>query len=141
MSYFPIKSTGNILITNAQIKALRTTPITVIAAQGSGKMISIISATVKFNYGGSNVFVTGGNLELHINNTSGILYSAWNSAIYTGSVDNIYGVVGPQANGATTQGVMENLPVVLTTASSNPTGNAANDNTLLINILYQVLTM
>lgn len=141
MAYYPLISTGNITITNAQIKALRTTPITVIAAPGAGKMISIVCATVKFNYGGTNVFVTGGNLELHVNNTAGILYSAWNSAIYTGSVDNIYGIVPAQANGATTQGVMENLPIVLTTAASDPTGNAANDNTMVINILYQVLTM
>lgn len=141
MSYFPLYSTGNITITNSQIKSIRTTPVQIIAAPGAGKMISIVSATVKFNYGGNNTFGSGGNLQLMVNNTSGILYSAWNSAIYTGSVDNIYGIVGPQANGATTQGVLENLPIVLTTAASDPTGNAANDNTLIVNVLYQILSM
>lgn len=136
-----LQTTGPITITNAQIKALRSTPIQLIAAPAAGSMIAIVCVTVKFNYGGNDAFVSGGNLNVYAGSTAGILYSGINSAIYTGTTDNIYAVVGPQANGATSVGVLEATAIVLSTGTSDPTGNASNDNTLVVEVLYQTLTL
>jgi len=141
MSYIPIKSSGNITLTSAQIKALRSTPIEIIAAPAAGYAVSVITATVKFNYGGSDVFVTGGNLEFRATSNTGLLFLPINSAIYTGSVDNLYAIGSVTAVGATTINTLEAQNVILTTASADPTGNASNDNTLVVNILYTLLKM
>lgn len=141
MSYLPYLKKKERLITNAEIKALRSTPIEIIAAPGAGKFISVVTMSVKFNYGGNNVFVSGGNLNLYATNTSGPTYLTINPGIYTGSVDNVIAIGSVTAIGAATLGLMENQAVVLSTGTSDPTGNAAGDNTMYVSIIYQELSL
>lgn len=142
-----LNSSSNIImavkrtITNSEIKALNTTPITLVSAPAAGKAISVISTTVRFNYGGSNVFVSGGNLTIAATNASGQVQGSINPAIYTGSVDKVYAVAPGNAVGSATINTLEAQPIVLTTATSNPTGNAANDNTMDVSVLYQIITL
>ncbi len=126
-------------LTNAQIKALKSTPITLVAAPTAGKILVPLQMVMKFNYGGNNAFVTGGNITV-IYSTSAIVLMQTNSAFYTGTVDKIYTLMICQANGATT-GTAEAQALQITTATIDPTGNAANDNTISVWLSYQTLTI
>src|SRR5262245_2824911 len=47
-------------LTNAQAKAFRATPVTIVVAQGAGKLIVPVTCTISLVYGGNNAFVQGG---------------------------------------------------------------------------------
>jgi hypothetical protein len=47
-------------LTNAQAKAFRATPVTIVAAPGAGKLIIPVSCAISLVYGGTNAFVQGG---------------------------------------------------------------------------------
>lgn len=133
-----LQTTGSITLTNAQIKSLRSSPVTIVSAPAAGKIIAPLHLTYKFNYGGNNVFVTGGNLELRATGTAGLLLNATSPILYTGSVDKLYATGATQAAALLT---LEAQPIVITTSSSDPTGNAANDNTITYQFFYFVLTL
>ena len=136
---------GNIKIATltlnaTQIRALNSSPAEIVAAPAAGSVLIPLSLTCKFNYGGNNAFVTGGNLNLYSSGTAGKVWIQFNTAIYTGTVDNIY-AAGAVAGGSAAFTNIEAQNLVLATATIDPTGNASNDNTLVFSLLYQVLTM
>lgn len=135
-----IYTTGNITLSNSQIKNIFTSPVTVIAAPGAGKIIIPLVLTVKFNYGGNNAFITGGNLNGYVGSKTGTNVFAINSGVYTGTTDAVFGYgTNIGQSGPFTQN--QNQPVILATATLDPTGNAANDNTMTVNLIYTIITM
>lgn len=143
---------GNLLIatktlTSAQVKALRATPIEIIAAPGSGKGIVIVSATCKLNYGGTNVFTAGASqtIALYYNN---------NTTIVNGSLGNLCpnAMIVSSANkfsinnsaftsNNNSAGVLDNVNVAIwNTVATEITGNAANDNTISFTAAYYIIT-
>lgn len=129
-------------LTNAQIKALHGTPVQLVAAPGSGKIVIPMNAYTKFIYGGSNVFVAGASQAINL---------AWGTvAIGSTMVTNAVLV------GTTTQFAMANGTSVSTqlysrfdntalnwynSVATEITGNAANDNTVNYVVTYFVLTL
>ena len=51
------------VITSAQVKAIRATPIAVVPAPGAGKVLEFISALLQLNYG-TNAFTGAQNFAL-----------------------------------------------------------------------------
>jgi hypothetical protein len=137
-------SSVQLTLTNVQIKNLKATPVTVIAAQGAGTTIWPIATIAKLNYGGTNAFVnTDTNpLALYYTNNAGQSACADlldNSAITaTASTTRVNSAVIQLSLSS----AIENLPLVVTSLGSNEiSGNAANDNTITINIIYKVVTI
>jgi len=131
-------------LTSAQIKALRATPITIIAAPGAGKVIEFIGATLKLVYGGTNVFTeTDDNLAFKYTDGSGVSVSG--NIESTGFIDqsaNTYTSAVRQADGIVAATGAENQALVLhNTGDGEIAGNAGNDNTLEISVLYRVVTL
>ncbi len=128
-------------ITSTAFKAIRTTPVVAIPAPPAGSAIIVNRFVAKFNYGGNNAFVGGGTLNLYYNNTAGaIIASNISASFYTGTVDDLYASsssFGPGNIG----NIVEGLPVVISTSSTDPTGNAANDNSFSWQIFYTIVTM
>ncbi len=137
--------TATVTLTSAQVKALNGTPVTLIAAQGAGTMISIVSWICKLNFG-SNAFTSAGGGQI------GLYYT--NNASSTGLIANILGNtsltstsnqtwIGPIVQYTTAtpapSTTKENTPVVVD-ANATIAGNAANDNTVYVNVLYQIIT-
>lgn len=139
-------------MTSSQIKALHATPQQIIAAPGSGKGIVIVGVTAKFIYGGSNVFTAAASQTINIyynNNTTAAITTLkpliLNSQIISSS--NSFSMCNGQNIGPTSgfegaaAGVFDNVNV----AAYNPqgteiSGNAANNNTIDIQIGYYIVT-
>lgn len=128
-------------ILSAAIKTLRATPVTIVAAQGAGKIIEIIGGSAQLLYGGTNAFTGAQNLSLKPKDGTG---TALANLTGTGWLDQTAsehqefafpaGAINPKAN-------MDNQPIVLhNTGAAEITGNAAGDNTMDVEFLYRVLT-
>lgn len=68
-----IVATGS--LSSSQILNLNTTPVTLIAAQGSGTLIMVDSAVLELVFGGT-AYAAGANITLRYVNTAGIAISA-----------------------------------------------------------------
>lgn len=134
-------STGRITLTNAQLKAINTTPITVLAAPGANKIIIPISWYSIFNYGGTSVFTGGGSVLLTYNNNTSVATPGaimpLGSMVSSNSSDRV--VYGTTAISSATTGLFVNQPLTIT-ATANFTGNAANDNTVSTSINYIIIS-
>ena len=131
---------ATVVLTSAQVKALRATPQTIVAAQGAGTFIAIVSASSKMTYAGTNVFTNGQVRELLYNGVTQIT-TGCTTAAQINSSQNYYAAAAiSQASNNST--FTENVGVLIkNTGASEITGNAAGDNTLTISVLYRVLTI
>lgn len=132
-------------LTNSQVKNLHATPITIIAAQGAGTTIWVISVIAKLVYGGTNAFTNaGGNpITFFFTDNSGASVTATvlpSAAITATSSQTFYNSAGTTV--FTASAAVENLPLVASgTAATEIAGNAANDNTVSISVIYKVVTL
>lgn len=139
-------ATVRVTLTNAQIKAIRATPITAVAAQGAGTIILPISAYVGLVYGGTNAFTAAANdnLSLKLKDGSGsILLSGAVQAFVQATNSAISQMVPGSAVGATvnvSKANGDNQPLVIhNQTAAEIAGNAAADNTMVVTITYVVL--
>lgn len=132
-------------LTSAQIKALHATPIQVIAAPGSNKIINVVSSTLTFIYGGTNVFVAAASqtvdlwygTSVQINASSPTSIGIANSVITGTSVASSLGNSNVQSAAA---GAPQNKAVNFYNVSATEiSGNAANNNTITYLILYTIV--
>lgn len=131
-------------LTNAQIKAANATPVTIVAAQGAGKAIIPVQAWGKMIYGGTNVFTAAAGQTIVIKHNSAALTSAEtvipNANIIAAATRYSQPVNVAYTTGGTAD--IENTAIVVWNPSGTEiTGNAANNNTMSICLLYYVVTM
>lgn len=130
-------------LTSSEIKNLHGTPIVVIAAPGAGKMINVISAYAKMNYGGTNVFVAGASqiigLRMDTGITLGITLLA-NAQIVASSNQTQYSSPNSTTGGVSTSYENTSLKAYVVVATEI-SGNAANDNTIDIKVIYNIINV
>lgn len=120
-----------ITLTSAQVLALFTTPVTLVAAPAAGKYISVdeVVATLNFN----SVAYTGAN-ALEIRYTDGA------GAKVTGDIAaaalNAAATRTDKAIGAAVTSAVAAAPIVAAVPTANP---AAGNSTLTIDVLYRVV--
>ncbi len=137
--------TAKVTLTSLQIKALKATPIQIVAAPGAGKVIMPITAYYYFVYGGTNAFTNGQPIEV-VTNNAGTLTSLYELAPAS-IVDVTTSLKGSSliSFGATITNVPTNMinnpVVVINTGATEITGNAANNNTLEVAVTYYVWTL
>lgn len=139
------RSVGSVLerettLTAAQVKALHTTPITLVPAPGMGRILEYLSSVWFHEYGGSNIFTGAGSMAVAWYDGSGfvdgsetILHDNFlELSLNTISVPN-------RSSGdlPTLQTQLENVPLVIY-SSGAVTGNAANDNVVRIRVRYAI---
>ena len=131
-----------VTLTSAQIKALHATPITIIPAPAAGQMILVNQTLSQLNYGGSNAFVNAGsqNISLYYGNSTGSRASnpIMIYAQIVATSNQISASVGV-ANGAST-GILATAIVASQQSTTEISGNAANDNTIKVDVWYQIIT-
>lgn len=134
-------------LTNAQAKAFRATPVTIVAAPGVGKLIVPVTCTISLVYGGTNAFVQGGagdNFALKLKDGSGALLMSGGIGAFTQNTVSAFSVMVPGlAAGASsniTKANGDNQPLVVhNPAAAELTGNAGADNTFVLNLVYQII--
>lgn len=141
---FPIQ-TVTVTLTNAQIKALHATPITLIPAQGAGTIINVLACVIKMNYGGTNVFsaASGQALRIAYDNADGstIIKTAFTKSGLVASSNQIARTI-PDDQTAEPYINETNLPIVIfNPITTEIGGNAANNNTIVVILTYQVLNV
>lgn len=136
-------SVANITLTSAQIKTLHASPITVIPAQGAGKVVLVVGQPIgKFVYGGSNVFVAGAGqvVSLYFGTAFQIGIPITN-AILVGTTSG-YVTNNPATITGTALSTFENTAITLYNVSATEiSGNAANNNTISYSVLYRVVSI
>jgi hypothetical protein len=145
VSSTPTNSSGmqsaTVTVTNADLKAGNSSLL--IAAQGSGKVIICYNVIWKFVYGGSNVFTNTPLNQINFGSTynSGtILTNSGGASFWQASSNQYFTAVTGSTNLITAASTCENTGVYFT-MSTGATGNAANDNTIIMQVQYLVLTI
>lgn len=129
-------------ITNAEIKALRATPKTLVAAPGAGKVLQFVSVALFLDYG-TNVFTeTADNLSVKLKDGSGTAVSQDIEA--TGFIDNagdIMTVGIPKVDAISAKAACENMALVLhNTGDGEYGGNVGADTVIRFKATYRVHT-
>jgi len=134
---------ATVSLTSAQVKALETTQIELVAAPGASKMIQFESATLKLVYGGTNAFTEAGdNLGIKYTDDTGVQVSQ--TIEMTGFIDqtaSMYTNAEPAINAIVTAAAAENAALVLDNLGSAIAGNAGNDNTLEVSVAYRIVAI
>lgn len=128
-------------LTNAQVLALRATPITVVAAPGAGKVIEFDSACLILNYGGTQYTESDDNLVFRLVNGSGSVLST--TVECTGFID----VAGDAISYArkittdpllTTAGELSNAVLVIHNSGNGEFGGGHASSTLRVIVNYKI---
>ncbi len=127
------------VLTSAQVKALRATPIAVVPAPGAGKSLEFVSAILQVNYG-TNVFTGPQNLQVkYKDGASAAVSQAVTGAGFLDQAGDMVTSALAKIDAIATRAIAENQPLVLhNTGAAEITGNAAGDNLLHVKVLYRV---
>lgn len=129
-----------ISLTNAQIKALRATPITLVAAPGAGKSIEFISAVLFLTAGANVLTESTANLAVKYVDGSGTQISE--TIECTGFIDQAASTMTTgraKLDGIAAQTACENKALVLHNLGAGEFGgNAAADALLRVKVAYRV---
>lgn len=127
-------------LTNADIKALRASPKTLVAAPGANKSIEMISAVLKLTAGSEALSESTDNMAIRYTNGSGVIVSETIEA--TGFIDqtaNIFTNAIPKKDAiVAATGALNQALVLHNIGDSEYGGNASNDATMAVHIVYRI---
>lgn len=132
-------SSVQVTLTNAQLKA--ATAVQLLAAQGAGTVIIPTATVWKFKYGGTNAFTNAPGQQLTYGSTynTNTVCTNWGSTTFwRATASRYYENVG--STGTIAASSLENT-AIYSTMSMGATGNAANDNTVVVFLFYYVITL
>lgn len=120
---------AKVTLTAAQIQALVSTPVTLVAAPGAGWITSILSATAYIDYG-SVAYTGGADLLVEYGTATVVTFDG----ILALTADSVM-VASPA--GTVAVGAISNAPIVVT-AEDVP---AAGDSPVTVSIVYTLISL
>jgi hypothetical protein len=128
---------AHVVLNEAQVRGMSTTPVTLIAAPGAGKVIDIMSIDTYLD-AGTVVFAFANNLEVKIGSSVFGTLSFQSANFATDLVSKIGMVIDTSGSSDSTSRVIDqNTAVTLTSAADSATGNGV----MYFNIYYRILTV
>jgi hypothetical protein len=128
---------AKVTLTATQIKALNTTPITIVAAQGAGKRI-IVEQIFGVSVGVTAAFTGANALEFRYEDGTGPKVSADLPSSFINAADTVT-VLGAVSGVATALVPYTNVPVVAFVPTANPGGVTAA-GTITLTVVYRVFS-
>jgi hypothetical protein len=129
-------------LTAGEIKALRATKKELVAAPGSGKMLELVSAVLKLNYGSEVLTESVDNMVIQYN-TSGV--DATGAIEATGFIDasanTTYLVKAADIAAAASTNLENKALELFNTGDGEYGGNASADTTMTVIVNYRVHTL
>ncbi len=139
----PVIAVATVQLTNAEIKALRATPKTLVAAPGSGKVLEFVSMVLKNNGGANALTESTDNMAVKYENGSGTIASDAIEA--TGFIDQTAATITTargKADAIVAYASAANKALVLhNTGDGEYGGNAAADVTITAIVTYRIHTL
>lgn len=123
--------TTKVSLSSAEILNLETTPKTLVAAPGTGKIVQILNYIIKYNYG-TVAYVPNGVLQVFYDTAADVV-SEETVLTLTNSISKYINIL----TAATTSQILEDKAVILMN-SGTPTDG---DGTLDIYITYKIVTL
>jgi hypothetical protein len=134
-SYFSDIQSTSLSIATADVLTLNSTPIELVAAQGAGKVIEILSATVKIVYV-SAAYAANTNLQLLTSGATDAQFD--NDKLLVATVSTHRRMTGLEPTAATDTQLLENAAVNVTVETGDPT---TGDSDIEIFVTYRVITV
>lgn len=113
-------------LSTAQVLALNTSPVTLIAAPGTGYMINVTSCVVKYTYAAA-AFATNTTLQVIQDTATVSLYQANMLGATATQITNIQATAT-----TTTANIIENKAVTAKVATGDPTGGGTSTVTIYL---------
>lgn len=132
---------ATVTLTAAEVKALATTPIELVAAPGANKYIEFVGATLRLVAGSEAFTETDDNLGIKFENASGVQVS--DTIECTGFIDQTVDTVTsavPVKDAIVAESAAVNKALVLDNLADNFAGNASDDGALTVITAYRVHT-
>ena len=129
--------TVKVSLTNAQIKALATTPITLVAAPAANHVLKFMGAMFELHAGSEALTEAGDNLGIKYTDAAGVQVSQ--TVEMTGFIDQVADTVTnaePAIDSIVTSAASQGQALVLDNLNANFAGNASNDATLDVYVSY-----
>ena len=130
-----IQGTAKLTIASADVLTLNTTPLTIVAAQGVGTAIEVISASVKIDFN-TTAYATNTTLQL-ISPGGATLVQATTTTVLAVTQNTHTGFIrtAPVASGGS---IFENTALTVNVFNGNPT---AGDSDITVYITYRIITL
>jgi hypothetical protein len=139
----PVEYKVKVAITNGQIKALRGTPKTLVAAPGAGRTLEFVSAMFFLDYG-SNVFTeSADNMAIKYTDGAGVIVSDTIEAtnFIDAAADTFTNAIAKKDNIVAVSGAQNKALVLHNTGDGEYAGNAGADTTITAIVTYRVHTI
>ena len=127
---------AEVTLTSAEVKALKGTPQSLVAAPGADLAIVPVAINLVANYGGTNAFTEDGD-DLSVGYAGGAELKEIESTGLIDQTNDEWRYITFEFD--ETFVPEENTAVVLTNLDDEIAGNAANNNTLLVRFYYRVV--
>lgn len=127
---------ASLTIPTASVLTLNATPIEIIAAPGSGKMIRVISAEYKLTYN-SIAYATNTTLQLKTSGASVVQVESTSSAL-AATVTQSAALFGTGTPSVGQTQLLENAGVNVMVATGNPT---AGNSDIKVFVFYRIITL
>ena len=125
-------------LSNVNIKALRATPITLVAAPGAANFIEVISAVLILDYGSEVLTESADNLVIEYN-TSGVdITAAIESTGFIDAAADTLKLVYATITDVSAANAVNRAVQLFNTGDGEFAGNASNDTTMTVKISYRI---
>lgn len=130
---------ASLTLTSAQVKNLRATPISIVAAPGANLMIQPIAGSVELVYGGTNAFTAANSDNLGFklkDGTTSTLMTGAVQAMLQATASDVCLLTPSTATNVSRANAVNQPLVVHNTTGAEIAGNAAGDNQLVVKVKY-----
>lgn len=130
-----------IVVTNAQIKALRAAPLNLVGAPGAGYFNQFISAVIKLNAGTEALTESADNLVIQYDGGQDASAAIETTGFIDQTADMIAVIPAATIAAVAAANVENDALELFNTGDGEIAGNATGDATLTINITYRILEL